>query len=73
MNDAEALGRRIDALEMRLAHQDEIIEDLNQIVIAQWKQIDLLTHRVQRLGDRLEVVKDASSLGPQREPPPPHY
>ena len=73
MSDAEALGRRIDALEMRIAHQDEVIEDLNKIVIDQWKQIDLLTRRVQRLGDRLEAVKDDSALGPQREPPPPHY
>ena len=73
MSDDEALARRIDALEMRIAHQDEIIEDLNKIVIAQWKQIDLLTHRVQRLGDRLEAAKEGSGLDPQREPPPPHY
>jgi len=73
MNDAEALARRIDALEMRLVHQDEIIEDLNRTVIAQWKQIDLLTRRVTRLGDRLEAVKDGDALGTRPEPPPPHY
>jgi SlyX protein len=73
MTDAEALARRIDALEMRLMHQDEIIEDLNKTVIAQWKQIDLLTHRVTRLGDRLEAAKEAAELGPREEPPPPHY
>jgi len=69
MTDAE----RIDALEMRLMHQDEIIEDLNKTVIAQWKQIDLLTQRVARLGDRLEAAKEGAELGPHQEPPPPHY
>ena len=73
MNDAEALARRIDALEMRLVHQDEIIEDLTQTVIQQWQQIDLLTRRVSRLGDRLEAVKDGDALGTRPEPPPPHY
>ena len=73
MNDAEALARRIDALEMRLVHQDEIIEDLNDTVIRQWQQIDLLTHRVTRLGDRLAAAKEGSGLDPEQEPPPPHY
>lgn len=73
MNDAEALAQRIDALEMRLVHQDEIIEDLNKTVIQQWKQIDLLIHRVTRLGDRLEAAKEGAGPDPQREPPPPHY
>jgi len=73
MNEAEALARRIDALEIRLVHQDEIIEDLNRTVIAQWRQIDLLTRRVTRLGDRLEAVKDGDAAGTGPEPPPPHY
>jgi SlyX protein len=74
MNDSEALlAQRIDALEMRLVHQDEVIEDLNKTVIAQWKQIDLMTRRLERLGDRLEAVKDGDALGTRPEPPPPHY
>jgi len=73
MTDAEILAQRIDALEMRLMHQDEIIEDLNKTVIAQWKQIDLLIQRVTRLGDRLEAAKDAAAIGPHEEKPPPHY
>ena len=73
MNDADALARRIDALEMRLMHQDEIIEDLNKTVIDQWKQIDLLARRLQRLGDRLEAAKEDVGADAGREPPPPHY
>ena len=38
--ETKDLLERIDRLEMRLAHQDQTIEDLNQAVIAQWKQLD---------------------------------
>ena len=73
MNDADALARRIDALEMRLMHQDEVIEDLNKIVIEQWKRIDLLTQRLARLSDQLEASRYGAGTDPRNEPPPPHY
>ncbi|GGF34370.1 hypothetical protein GCM10011611_45740 [Aliidongia dinghuensis] len=73
MNDADALARRIDALEMRLMHQDEVIEDLNKIVIEQWKRIDLLTQRLARLSDQLEALRYGAGTDPRNEPPPPHY
>ncbi|MFX6040618.1 SlyX family protein, partial [Acinetobacter baumannii] len=31
-----SLTNRIDALEMRIAYQDETIEDLNKTITAQW-------------------------------------
>jgi SlyX protein len=36
----------MDALEARLMYQDETIEQLNQTITAQWKQIDSLTRPV---------------------------
>ena len=72
MSDDDALAQRIDGLEMRLAYQDEIIEDLNKIVIEQWQRIELLTLRMARLGDRLEAMK-YTAADPREEPPPPHY
>ena len=43
---------RLDAIETSIAHQDEVIEDLNKTVIAQWKQIDRLSQQVARLMDQ---------------------
>ena len=44
------LSERIDALESRLAYQDQAIEQLNETITAQWKQIDALTRQVNAHG-----------------------
>jgi SlyX protein len=72
MIDPEAVNARIEALEVRVAYQDQMIEDLNQTVIAQWKQIDSLKRQLNEVLDRVQEVED--SAGPRSpEPPPPHY
>lgn len=65
------INERLDALETRLAYQDETIEQLNQTITAQWKQIDALTRQVTQLSERLQEA-EASAPGPANERPP-HY
>ena len=69
--DTRALGERIDALEMRLTHQDEAIETLNQTITAQWQQIDRLTRQLAEMKERLQGA-ESNAPGPSNEPPP-HY
>ncbi len=38
--DLTGLRERIDALETRVAYQDDTIETLNATITAQWKQIE---------------------------------
>jgi SlyX protein len=72
MSDDETLSARIDRLETRIAYQDEIVEDLNETITAQWKQIDRLTRQVAQLLDRVNEAEDKAGSGaPDR--PPPHY
>jgi SlyX protein len=71
MNDAKTLGDRIDALEIRLAFQDETIETLNKTITAQWQQIDALTRQVAGLNERLHAA-ESNAPGATDEPPP-HY
>jgi len=73
MNEIETLNARVDALEMRLTFQDETIEDLNKAVVEQWKQIEALTRRLNRLDERMEVSEQRADLAGLPEPPPPHY
>jgi SlyX protein len=64
---------RIDALEIRLAHQERAIEDLNETITAQWKEIDRLKREVERLGDRLASAEQTIGADAADEPPPPHW
>ena len=72
MNEAETASR-IVTLEVRVAHQDRVIEDLNTLVTEQWKQIDALAKQVQRMTDRLQRVEENAPSSDTPEPPPPHY
>ena len=72
MNEAETASR-IVTLEVRVAHQDRVIEDLNALVTEQWKQIDALAKQVERMTDRLQRVEENSPSSDAPDPPPPHY
>jgi SlyX protein len=71
MNDAKALGDRIDVLETRLTFQDETIETLNRTITAQWQKIDALTNQIASLSERLREA-EANAPDAANEPPP-HY
>jgi SlyX protein len=71
--EAEALDARIVKLEIRVAHQDQIIDDLDKAVTGQWAQIESLTHEIKRLTERLGHVEQGGGAAPADEPPPPHY
>ena len=62
---------RLDALETRIAYQDQTIEDLNATITAQWRQIDLLTRKLETLEQ--QVRSGVHIADPATERPPPHY
>jgi len=63
---------RIEALEIRLAYQDDAIETLNRTVTEQWALIERMRHDLARLSDRLQEAETRTPSGAP-EPPPPHY
>ncbi len=69
----KTLSDRIDELEIHLAHQDEMLEDLHKAVAAQQTEIAELTRRLGALGSRLRAVEENTDAPPPVEPPPPHY
>ena len=71
VSDLETLVERIDALESKLAFQDEIIETLNKTVTEQWTKIDALTRQLLMLGERLQEAE--SQMPRPANEPPPHY
>jgi len=71
MTTNDTLHQRIEALETRLMHQDQVIEDLNAAITAQWRKIDSLVRQVTQFHDRLRDLGTAGAAG--QDPPPPHY
>ena len=61
----------IAELELRIAGQDKVIADLNEMVVAQWRKIDALERRLGELRDEFDAA--SRQRGDQPEPPPPHY
>jgi SlyX protein len=68
MRDIEA---RLDALEMRVAHQDKTIAELNDVVTSQWKQLEVMERQLRRLGEEMEAMEPGES--PAANQKPPHY
>jgi SlyX protein len=58
---------------MRFMHQQSIIQELNEVIIAHEKAIDDLKAEVERL--KRQVGAEAGSIirDPSEETPPPHY
>ena len=69
--NADAFSARIDALEAHIAHQDQAIEDLNEIVLAQREALDRLTRRLDKMHARVDDLEEAAPAPENR--PPPHY
>jgi len=73
MSDIPTLTGRIDELEIRLAHQDQTIEDLSQAIARQWKEMEAISRQLAKLGDRVHIVEEQTGAPASTEPPPPHY
>ena len=61
---------RIDGLEIRFAHQEQTIAELNDVITAQWKRIEFLESQIRQLREEFQNM-DTGRGG--QEPPPPHY
>ncbi len=69
----DTMSARLEALETRIAYQDETIEELNQAVTRQWAEIDRLKREVEKLSERLATAEQSLGADPAEEAPPPHY
>lgn len=67
-----ALAGRLEALEAQQAHNERIIEELNEIVTRQWSEIDRLKRKLSAIDDQIAAVEHMARTG-EKEAPPPHY
>lgn len=62
---------RLDVLEAHCAHQDKLINELSDVIAAQWRKIDALERQITRLREAFQTMGEPRGHAP--EPPPPHY
>lgn len=63
-------NRFID-IEIKVAHQENLVESLNQTIYEQGRRIDQLEAMVAKLAEHIRALRDAGQ-GPVNEKPP-HY
>ncbi len=67
------LVERLDSLESRLAFQDHTIEQLNQELTQQQRQVEKLRQQLDLLVSRLREMQLSQVASQAEETPPPHY
>jgi len=67
------LNERIIELETKSSYQEHLIQELNEVIISQQKQIDALQASIQRMSDYLKNSQGSQLARPDEEVPPPHY
>lgn len=60
-------------LQIRLAHQENHIQELDKVIYHQQQQLDALLIKITLLEKHLRTLTEANILGPGEDKPPPHY
>jgi len=66
------LEYRVMELEIKNAHQEDTIEQLNHLVFQQQQSIDKLFRHLEQVQNKIDNMQE-NNTGEELEPPPPHY
>ncbi len=67
-HNAQRLEQRVTELEIKVTHQDRLLETLNQVVIEQRTEIEAMRRSLEEFE---QAVKNMNEDAPNE--PPPHY
>lgn len=67
------IEKRLIELEIKLAYQEDLLQDLNSIVGQQQTQIQRLEETCKVLYERLKSLSAVAELESSDNQPPPHY
>lgn len=72
MEPANTTDQRLVELEIKASFTEDLLDQLDQVIVRQQKQIDLLMREVARLGQPAAANAASASRG-ARDELPPHY
>jgi uncharacterized coiled-coil protein SlyX len=67
------LEERLTEIELRVAFQDDTIQQLNDVIVRQQHDIEQLTEELQLLKQQMQILAPSLVVDQSQETPPPHY
>jgi len=72
MENSNNVDRRLTDLEIKASFTEDLLDQLNQVIVDQQRQIDLLMREIARLGQQSPSA-DTGAVRNLRDELPPHY
>jgi SlyX protein len=64
---------RLETIEIKIAHLEQTVAELSDVLARQQREIDTVRARNQRLSDQIETLESAATPGAPVDEKPPHY
>ena len=71
--EKEQLDQRVTELEIRLSHQEAILDELTSNSLRQQKLLDRMANELDYIKNLLKEAAPSVVCSPDEETPPPHY
>ena len=73
MQNQQILEDRIAELEMKIAFQEQLLDELNQALVQQQFDMDKIQLQLRYLAVKLKDMQPSNIASQAEETPPPHY
>ena len=73
MQNQQILEDRIAELEMKIAFQEQLLDELNQALVQQQFDMDKIQLQLRYLACKLKDMQPSNIASQAEETPPPHY
>ncbi|KAE8176911.1 SlyX family protein [Photobacterium carnosum] len=73
MNEIQQLQSRLDELEMKLAFQEQTMDELNDALTKQQFMIDRMEIQLKFMVGKVKGMQTSNMADESEETPPPHY
>lgn len=71
--DNNELEEKLNSLEIKMSYQEATIDELNEIVSTQSKEIGILENHIQKIEHKIEEMEEAGGGEDLPNRRPPHY
>ncbi len=66
------MNDKLENIEITLAHHEQQLQDLNDVITDQWKQIELLNRRLDKALGKIEQLESGQDVDVPVDRPPHH-